>query len=544
MSKVIEYGQNATSNIVEGIDAVANIVKTTLGPKGRNVLIRNQVSKPIITNDGVTIAKSIQLKDNAQDAGAQLIISAANKTNEVAGDGTTTTTVLAQNMIHSFLDNIEEYHKSNVNVVQVQKDMICAGNEISEYIKSIAIPVNDSDSIQRVATISSGNESTGELIAEAFENAGSYGSVIVEDSKTGTDGIVSIQGMRIPNGMVTPYLLNDRAELKSNILDVSLLLIKDKIDNAPDLLPVLDMCIKQSIKLVIMCEDVDYETLNMIISNKARGVPLNVSIVRTPGFGQLKEDLIQDISIATGATVIDRENGITLKQFTPEYLGELDEVTITMDETVIKFKDRTSIGLDLLQARQERVSEIQTMLDNTTKEEDKEQYKRRISNLVSGISVIQVGANSDVELKDKKLRIEDAINSVQSAIEEGIVPGGGFSFIQTYINNKDVVDKTIGYKIVYNSLKSITAQIAENAGYNGDNVVNECCENQTGFNALNGEYENLLQSGVVNSAKVDRYSVINAVSVASTVITMGGYIVEENEPDHNVLQLNTTAPII
>lgn len=544
MSKVIEYGQNATSNIVEGIDAVANIVKTTLGPKGRNVLIRNQVSKPIITNDGVTIAKSIQLKDNAQDAGAQLIISAANKTNEVAGDGTTTTTVLAQNMIHSFLDNIEEYHKSNVNVVQVQKDMISAGNEISEYIKSIAIPVNDSDSIQRVATISSGNESTGELIAEAFENAGSYGSVIVEDSKTGTDGIVSIQGMRIPNGMVTPYLLNDRVELKSNILDASLLLIKDKIDNAPDLLPVLDMCIKQSIKLVIMCEDVDYETLNMIISNKARGVPLNVSIVRTPGFGQLKEDLIQDISIATGATVIDRENGITLKQFTPEYLGELDEVTITMDETVIKFKDRTSIGLDLLQARQERVSEIQTMLDNTTKEEDKEQYKRRISNLVSGISVIQVGANSDVELKDKKLRIEDAINSVQSAIEEGIVPGGGFSFIQTYINNKDVVDKTIGYKIVYNSLKSITAQIAENAGYNGDNVVNQCCENQTGFNALNGEYENLLQSGVVNSAKVDRYSVINAVSVASTVITMGGYIVEENEPDHNVLQLNTTAPII
>lgn len=537
MSKLVKCGNDAINDIVVGVDTVADIVKTTLGPRGRNILIRNQVSNPIITNDGVTIAKSIQLKDNVQDAGAQLIISASNKTNDVAGDGTTTTVVLAQSLIHNFIKTVG-FDNTTINVVQIQKDMIEMSNKISEYLSSISTPVNNTQSIQRVATISSGNDHTGELIADAFEVAGSYGSVIVEDSKTGKDEIVNIQGMRIPNGMVTPYLFNDRIELKSDMVDVNLLIIKDKIDNATDLLPILDACIKQSLKLVIMCDDIDYETLNMIITNKARGVPLNVSIIRNPGFGKLKEDLLQDISIATGATIIDRDAGITLKQFDLSLLGELDEITITMDDTVMKFKDVTSNSVNLANNRKQRVDEIKHLLLGTDKPEDQEQYKRRISNLVGGISVIQVGANSDLELKDKKLRIEDALNSVKSAIAEGVVPGGGYSFLLTALNFEKE-ELTTGEQIVIDSLNSITKQIADNAGFNGEEVVETCRKSQLGFNALTGGYENLLDTGVINSAKVDRYCVINAVSVAATVITMGGFIVEENEPEKNVFQLQS-----
>lgn len=536
MSKTIECGDIAKDNILQGIDKVADIVKTTIGPRGRNVLIRNQVSKPIITNDGVTIAKSIELKDTAQDAGAQLVISAADKTNQIAGDGTTTTTLLAQTMIHKYYELTKE--ASDVNVVKTQKEMIKAGDDISNYLTSIAIPVEDNTKIEKVATISSGNEETGKLIAQAFESAGKYGSVIVEDSKSGTDALVNIQGMRIPNGIITPYLLNDRSELKSDIYDAYLLVVKDKIDNAADLLPVLDQCVKSSIKLVIMCDDIDYEPLTMIISNKARGVPLNVSVIRTPGFGKLREDLLDDICIATGATLIDRGVGLTLKQFSLDQLGELEQVTITMDQTVMKFKDISQNGTDLLTARTNRANELQSILQNTTNSEDTEQYKRRISNLLSGISVIQVGGNSDLEIKDKKLRIEDAINSVQSAIDEGIVPGGGYSLLLAVMNS---VDKqyNLGEQVVYESLNCVMKQIADNAGFNGSEVVTNCYNKQLGFNALTGQYEDLLQSGVINSVKVDRYSVINAVSVASTVITMGGYIVEENEPDKNVLQLQT-----
>ena len=535
MSKEIKEGKEAREQIINGIDKVANIVKVTVGPKGRNILVRNQVSAPIITNDGVTIAKAIELKDNTEDAGAQLIIQAANKTNIVAGDGTTTTTILAQEMIHRFLD--EYANNSSINVVQIQKDMIKASEDISDYLKSISTPVQTNEDIEKVATISSGNAETGKLIAQAFEQAGEYGSVIVEDSKTGNDNLVSVQGMKLSSGSVTPYLLNDRINLKSDITDMSVLITKDKIDDVMALFEVINKCISEGKKLLIICDDIEYEPLNMILGNRARGVLSNIGVVRLPGFGELREQLIEDICIATGATLFGRDLGRTLKEFEIGHLGEVEQAIITNDDTILKFKDISSDGKNLLGARQERVGELMEQVKTVSKDQQ-EQYNRRISNLISGVSVLEIGGNSEVEIKDKKLRIEDAINSVQAAKEEGIIAGGGYSFLQAFIKaQEEAKTLTFGEGIVYNSLTAVTAQIAENSGVNGDEVVTNCVDKKLGYNALTNEYENLLETGVINSVKVDRYSLINATSVASTVITMGGSIVEENEPERNVLQL-------
>lgn len=537
MSKEIKVGTEARDYIIKGIDKVADIVKTTVGPKGRNVLVRNNISAPTITNDGVTIAKSIELKDNTEDAGAQLIIQAANKTNVVAGDGTTTTTILAQEMIHNFFNNT----RTDINVVQTQNEMIKASNDISDYLKSIAISVTDNASIEKVATISSGNADIGKLIAQAFEQAGEYGSVIVEDSKTGNDNLVSIQGMKLTNGSVTPYLLNDRINQKSDIVDMSVLITKDKIDSVTDLFGVLDKCVPLGKKLLIICEDIDFEPLNMVLANRAQGRISNIGIIRLPGFGELREHLIEDICIATGATLLGRDLGRTLRDFGVDFLGEVEQAIITNDDTVLKFKDITSDGKNLLGARQERVAELQEQRQSADSDQV-EQFNRRISNLISGVSVLEIGGNSEIEIKDKKLRIEDAINSVQAAIEEGIVAGGGYSFLQAYMYaNEKNVEVSFGESIVYNSLSAVTRQIAENSGLDGDTVVAECVNKKLGYNAITNEYENLIDTGVINSAKVDRYSLLNATSVAATVITMGGSIVEENEPERNVLQLQ--API-
>jgi len=532
MSKEVKYGNEANKAIIKGIDTVANIVKTTIGPKGRNILVRNQISPPIITNDGVTIAKAIELKDNTEDAGAQLIIQAANKTNEVAGDGTSSTLVLAQEMIHQYLDYPD---KEGINVVQVQKDMLRAANEISDYLKSIAIPVTDNASIEKVATVSSGSAETGKLIADAFEQAGEYGSVIVEDSRTGMDNLVSIQGMKLTNGSVTQFLLKDRVNGKSDMLDVSVLVTKDKIDSVADMFAVLDECIKANKKLLVICDDIEFEPLNMILANKARGIPVDISIIRLPAFGELREQLVEDICIATGATLLGRDISKTLKDFSVEWLGEAEQVIVTMDDTVIKFKDVASTGANLMGARQERVSALMEQQKKAGKDQQ-EQYNRRISNLISGISILEIGGNSDVEVKDRKLRIEDALNSVQSAKEEGIVSGGGFSFLSAVINAPDR-EGSIGENIVYKSLEAVTRQIAENAGFDGPMTVAECYNRNLGFNAISGEYEDLVETGVINAVKVDRYSLLNATSVASTIITMGGTVVEENEPEGNVLQL-------
>lgn len=542
MSKEIKHGSEAQEFVINGIDKVANIVKTTVGPSGRNVLVRNQISQPIITNDGVTIAKSIELKDNTEDAAARVIIQAANKTNDIAGDGTTTTTILAQEMIHKYFE-LKENSTDFVNVVKVQKDMIKTANEISDYLKTKAVEVKDNEDIKKVATISSGDPQTGELIASAFKQAGDFGSVVVEDSKTGLDSIEPVEGMKISNGMINPYLFVDRPNSISNLKDPQILVTTEKLDSASDVLPILNDCAKSGRKLVIICEDMGVEVLNTIINNKIRGVPLNVSAIRLPGFGELRESLIEDICISTGATLLSRERGLTLKDYSENILGIADEITITNDDTVIKFTNTKTESNDLLNKRKERVEELQIKLDKA-EENDKEQYTKRIANLTTGITTIKVGGNSEIELNDRKLRIEDAINSVTSAKEEGIVPGGGYSFLDYYANvvKNEEEPISLGRKVVYESIKSVTRQIAENAGYDGKDVVDNCIKQEKGFNALTGEYENLLETGVINSVKVDRYSLLNATSVAATAITLGGSVVEENEKDQNILQLQGPLP--
>ena len=535
MSKITLYGNDARDKVVAGVDAVADMVKITVGPKGRNVLLRDAISIPTLTNDGVTIAKAIQLKDNVEDAGARLIISAAEKTNDVAGDGTTSTVILAQEMLHQFYDN---YNSGDVNVVQIQKDMINIGSKLSEYLKSIALPVNDNEAIKRVATISSGSEDTGKLIAEAFESAGEFGSVIVEDSKIGVDGLSKIEGMKITNGSVSSYLLTDKINQKTVLKDVNLLICKDKIESVESLFKVVEATHSANMKLLIMCEDIDFEPLNMLIMNKVQGRLPFIAVIRLPGFGELREQLLEDISIATGATIIGRDNGTTLNDFTLDCLGDLDEAVISMDDTIMKFKDVSFSGENLQLARENRVNELRAQLDVV----DNDSVKRRIANLTSGISIIEVGGNSEVEIKDKKLRIEDALNSVQSAIEEGIVAGGGYSFLQAFMDAQDnIVTATYGEAIVYNSLTAVTKQIAQNSGANGDEVVSNCYSKKLGYNALSGEYEDLVSTGVINSVKVDRYSLLNAISVVAEIITMGGLVIDENEPDSNVFQLQ--API-
>lgn len=534
MSKIIKSGKDAQEQIIRGVDAVADIVKTTLGPKGRNILIRELGSRPTITNDGVTIAKAIKLKDNAEDAGAQLLISAAEKTNVVAGDGTSSTTVLAQEMIHQFYKCVDAGGIDNP--VQVQKEMIKAGDEISKKLLDMATPVNSTESLERVASISSGSPELGKLIADAFDKAGEYGTVIVEESKTGVNNLVEVDGMRITNGSVSPYLFNDRMNLKTDMSDVNVLITLDKIDSVADLFHVLDTVINAGKKLLIMCDDIEFEPLNMVIMNKMKGVLSNIAIIRLPGFGTLREQLIDDISIATGAHVLSREfNGLTLKDFTIDMLGYLDSVTVTSNDSILKFADIE----ELKNARNARITELKDLISSS--DEDVTQYERRIANLSSGIITIQIGGNSEAEMTDTKLRIEDAINSVKAAKEEGIVPGGGYSFLTIFKNFEREVVHPIGEEIVYYSLPIITKQIAENAGFNGTDIVDQCLQTSTGFNALTGEFENLLESGVINSVKVDRYSIINAISIASTIITSGGLIVEENEPDSNVFQLQAPA---
>lgn len=538
MSKVIKTGESARDAIIKGVDTVADLVKMTVGPKGRNVIIRDLMNPPVITNDGVTIAKSIELKDKVEDTGAQLIIQVANKTNEVAGDGTTTTTILAQEMIHNYFESYADY--KSLNVVQVQKDMLKAANNISDYLLSQSVKITDTDSIEKVATISSGNNDIAHIIAQAFEKAGQYGSVIVEDSKTGMDSFKAIDGMRLTNGSISQFLFNDRVNQKTDMVDVNVLVTTDKLDSVTDLIKIYDYIIKNGKKLLIICDDIETEPLNMTVMNKARGALSNIAIIGLPGFGELRENLLNDICLATGATLIGRDQGSTLKDFDGNCLGELEQVTVTMDDTILKFKDVSSTGINLLNVRQDRVEELEKTMENIQKEEDKEQYKRRVANLLGGIVTIEIGGNTEVEVKDKKLRVEDALNSVQSAIEEGIVPGGGYSFLMAYLANKNN-EVTEGENIVYQSLKAVTSQIAENAGYNGEDVVKNCLDKQQGFNALTGNYENLLDTGVINSVKVDRFSLLNAASVASTVITMGGVVTDENEKDQNVLQLQTTS---
>lgn len=528
MSKQIYNEKESIDGILKGVNQVADLVAQTMGPKGKNVVIRNQYNEPIITNDGITIAQNIKLSDPLQDTGAALVIAAANKTNTIAGDGTTTTTVLTRQLLENYFNM---RLKETVNVVNLQKEMIAAGEEVSNYLLSIAKPVKTIEEIEKVATVSSNSKEIGKLIADAYKNAGEYGTVIVEEDKLGKDSLETIQGMKLESGIITPYLFTDIPNMKTNWQDVKVLVTTEEINSASDIINLLDMIIKTNTKLLLICKDMPVEVITMIISNKQKGIPIDICPIRLPGVGLLGEQLIDDICLATNATLISRERGRTLKDIKLEDLGELNEILVTHDTSILKFKDESITGINLLELREKRANELKTQLDKVP-ENIKQSYIRRAANLVDGLSVIKVSGNSDVEITDKKLRIEDALNSVKSAKEEGVVVGGGYSFIQakdalkmklsdrieTLSNTMD----TIGAKLVLNALDAPARQILKNAGMDATKILNNMSPITMGYNVLTNKYEDLFNTGVINSVKVDRYSLINAISVASTVITMCG----------------------
>lgn len=538
MNKQIYNEKESIDGILKGVNQVADLVAQTMGPKGKNVVIRNQYNEPIITNDGITIAQNIKLSDPLQDTGAALVIAAANKTNTIAGDGTTTTTVLTRQLLEIYF-NMKL--KETINVVNLQKEMIAAGEEVSNYLLSIAKPVKTIEEIEKVATVSSNSKEIGKLISDAYKNAGEYGTVIVEEDKLGKDSLETIQGMKLEAGIITPYLFTDIPNMKTNWQDVKVLVTTEEINSASDIINLLDMIIKTNTKLLLICKDMPVEVITMIISNKQKGIPIDICPIRLPGVGLLGEQLIDDICLATNATLISRERGRTLKDIKPEDLGELNEILVTHDTSILKFKDESITGINLLELREKRAHELRAQLDKVP-ENIKQSYIRRAANLVDGLSVIKVSGNSDVEITDKKLRIEDALNSVKSAKEEGVVVGGGYSFIQakdalkmklsdrieTLSNTMD----TIGAKLVLTALDAPARQILKNAGMDATKILNNMSPITMGYNVLTNRYEDLSNTGVINSVKVDRYSLINAISVASTVITMCGAIIE-NTTDEN-----------
>lgn len=528
MNKQIYNKKESIDGILKGVNKVVDLVSQTMGPKGKNVVIRNQYSEPIITNDGITIAQNIKLSDPLQDTGAALVISAANKTNTVAGDGTTTTTVLTRQLLNEYFSI-----KSNepVNVVNLQKEMLDAGEVVSNYLLSIAKPVKTIEDIEKVATISSNSKEIGKLIADAYENAGEYGTVIVEEDKLGKDSLETIHGMKIESGIVTPYLFTDIPNMKTNWQDVKVLVTTEEINGASDIINLLDMIIKINTKLLLICKDMPIEVITMIISNKQKGIPIDICPIRLPGTGLLGEQLLDDICLATNATLISRERGKTLKDVTLDDLGELNEILVTHNNSILKFKDESSNGINLLEKREKRATELKTQVDKVP-ENIKQSYTRRAANLVNGLSVIKVSGNSDIEITDKKLRIEDALNSVKSAKQEGVVAGGGYSFIQAKEALGTQLLDNLGGTIVLRALEAPTKQILSNADLNTVKIIEHMHEANMGYNALTNTYEDLFTNGVINSVKVDRYSLINAISVASTVITMCGAIIE-NTTDEN-----------
>lgn len=540
MNKIIKSGKEAQDSVISGVNQVADIVKTTLGPKGRNILITDEVENPVITNDGVTIAKSIQLKDKFENAGARFIINAASKTNEVAGDGTTTTTLLTQEIIHQYNQLVDK----NDNPVQIQKQINNAAKKATEYLKLISEPIDKKESIEKVATISSGDKELGKLIADAYnEEDLKSTSISIEDSDIGITTLEKANGMQFNQGMISEFFYLDNTNHKTEIDNVKVFISKDALNNISDIIGLLNYAAQTKCNLLILCDDMSTDLIQNILINKVRGAFANISVVRLPGFNKLRDDLMADLAIATGATVFGNNQEHQLKEFNEQnneiFLGEAEKIIITDKNTTIKFKDTLgkSAQVDTLKkAREERIKELKSQLVKA-KEEDKLQYRKRIANLSGGLNVIKVGAATKDELKDKKYRIEDALNSVRSAVESGIVPGGGYSFVEVYNHLKEIPDKDKGATILMNALPIITKQIAENAGRNSNEVLEKCIKEEKCYNAETDTFVKAIESGIINSYVTDSQALLNAASTAGILITMGGAIVSENEKDQNVLQL-------
>ena len=527
MAKQIIFGEDARKKLQSGIDQLANTVKVTLGPKGRNVVLDKKYSNPLITNDGVTIAKDVELEDPYENMGAMLVREVATKTNDVAGDGTTTATVLAQAIVNEGIKNVT----SGANPMVMRKGINKAVTVAVEAIKEHSQMVSGSSDIARVGTVSSGDEAVGQLIAEAMEKVTSSGVITIEEGKTAETQLVVVEGMQFDRGYLSPYMVTN-AETMECVMDDALLLLTDKkISTIQDILPILEQVMKAGQKLVIIAEDVEGEALSTLLVNKLRGV-LNVACVKAPGYGDRRKEMLKDIAILTGGEVITGDLGMDLKDTTWDQLGTAHQVKITKDDTTIVGGNGHPMAI------QNRINEIKNLIATTESDYDKEKASERLAKLSGGVAVIKVGAQTEIEMREMKLRIEDALNATRAAVEEGIVAGGGTAYVnaipavQTLVETLTGDEKT-GAMIIAKALEAPVRQIAYNAGVDGSVVFDRIANSGKtgyGYNAYLEEYCDMIATGIVDPTKVTRSALENAASIASCVLTTESLVAEKKDP--------------
>ncbi|WAA09230.1 chaperonin GroEL [Fervidibacillus albus] len=525
MAKQIQFSEDARRAMLRGVDQLADAVKVTLGPKGRNVVLEKKFGSPLITNDGVTIAKEIELEDPFENMGAKLVSEVASKTNDVAGDGTTTATVLAQAMIREGLKNVT----SGANPMGIRKGIEKAVEVAVKELQAISKQIQGKESIAQVAAISSGDEEVGNLIAEAMERVGKDGVITVEESKGFSTEMDVVEGMQFDRGYASPYMVTDSDKMEAVLDDPYILITDKKISNIQEVLPLLEQVVQQSRPLLIIAEDVEGEALATLVVNKLRGT-FNAVAVKAPGFGDRRKAMLEDIAILTGGEVITEDLGLDLKSANISQLGRASKVVVTKDDTTIVegAGDTSKIAA--------RVNQIKAQLEETTSEFDKEKLQERLAKLAGGVAVIKVGAATETELKERKLRIEDALNATRAAVEEGIVSGGGTALINVYNKVADIEaseDEATGIKIVLRALEEPVRQIAKNAGLEGSVVVERLKKEElgVGFNAATGEWVNMIDAGIVDPTKVTRSALQNAASVAAMFLTTEAVVADIPEED-------------
>ncbi len=526
MAKEIRFGADARAALETGVNAVADAVKVTLGPKGRNVVLSKPYGAPTITNDGVSIAREIELEDPFENMGAQLLKEVSIKTNDVAGDGTTTATVLAQAMVREGLKNIA----AGANPIILRKGMVAATEKAVEGIQHISQPIKGKEAIAQVAAISSGDEETGKLIADAMEVVGNDGVITVEDSQTFGTSLEVVEGMQFDRGYISPYMVSNTEKMTAHLEEPYILVTDKKISNVQEILPVLEQIVKTGKALLLIAEDVEGEALTTMILNKIRGT-FNCVAVKAPGFGDRRKEMLADIAALTGATVITDELGYKLEDATVDMLGSSRQVTVTKENTTIVD------GRGAKENIEARVSQIKVQLEETTSDFDREKLQERLAKLAGGVAVIQVGAATETELTEKKLRIEDALSAMRAAVEEGIVSGGGTAFLDVMDLldeiKMDEADAMTGVRLIKNALEEPVRQIADNAGVEGSVVVAKVktTAKGEGYNALKDSYENMVDAGIIDPAKVTRSALQNAVSIASMILTTESLVADVSKED-------------
>lgn len=528
MAKEIRFGEEARRSMEKGINKLADTVKVTLGPKGRNVVLDKKFGSPLITNDGVTIAREIELKDAYENMGAQLVKEVATKTNDVAGDGTTTATLLAQAIIREGLKNVA----AGANPIILKKGIHKAVDKAVEEIKAASKMIESKEAIAQVASISAADEEIGNLIAEAMEKVGNDGVITVEESKSMGTTLDVVEGMQFDRGYLSPYMVTDTEKMEAVLEDPYILITDKKISNIQEILPVLEKIVQQGKQLLIIAEDVEGEALATLVVNKLRGT-FNCVAVKAPGFGDRRKEMLRDIAILTGGEVISEELGYDLKEATIEMLGKARTIKVDKENTTVVNGEGQQSEIE------NRVKQIRAQIEETTSEFDKEKLQERLAKLSGGVAVIQVGAATETELKERKLRIEDALAATRAAVEEGIVPGGGVAFINALPAVEKLIDETegdekTGISIIMRVLEEPVRQIVTNAGLEGSVIVEKVkeCEKGVGFDALNGKYVDMIKTGIVDPTKVTRSALQNAASVAAMVLTTESVVADEPEEDN------------